>query len=64
MIHKNVINEVIINEWLLLLHKLIALGLGLGGGGNITQFYPFANELPITTHVAPCPFYRLRRQQF
>ena len=36
MIHKNVINEVIINEWLLLLHKLIALGLGLGGGGGIS----------------------------
>ena len=32
MVHKNVINEVIINEWLLFLHRLIALGLGVGGG--------------------------------
>ena len=37
---------------------------GRGGVGDITQFNPFANELPITAHVAPCPFYRLRRQQF
>ena len=34
MIHKNVINELIINEWLLFLHRLIALGLRGGGGGE------------------------------
>ena len=34
MIHKNVINEVIINEWFLFLHRLIALGLGVGAGGG------------------------------
>ena len=55
MIHENVTNEVIINEWFLLLHRLIALGFGGGGEGNITQFNPFTNELPITSHVAPCP---------
>ena len=36
-------------------YRLIALGFGGGGEGNITQFNPFTNELPITSHVAPCP---------